>query len=605
VSSDRAAMPGSAAGERPLGVDWLIGLRVLLSVLSLIVILGDRPGMPWGDVLLDPPILVLLACFPLSGVYWLLAGRVGPGLVRTQVIIDLGLVSLVIYLTGGVESKLMFLYFGPILAASTLLSFGASLISASVCTISMSVITLVHVLASRYQSPLPLVSSGWLPVYTETTLGPQLVLLGGQAVSFYLVAALSGTLATRLEEARTFSRGVLEKIHEGVLTITADGRVSSLNQRARTLLGLTGEAPVTGRSWTEVCPPELREKLASVLDRLLPGRHARSLSETGAGHGHSALSSLAFEVVLPSGDKGTTVPVQVATFPVTDSRGRLQSIILVLIDLSERRRMEEALRQAERLEALNQAAAGIAHEIRNPIASIRASAQELMSSPDSDAGRRFNDRLLQVMVTESDRLNRIVSDFLGYARLRQASPAPCELAQVLDDVVLLLGKQARPDHTVSFGCPPGLRVEADREQLVQAFLNLGLNALDAMSTGGALRFEAVLAAEPTATGRQSEARTSTGARRCVVVSVTDEGCGISAEQRQQMFEPFFTTKARGTGMGLPIVKRIVESHGGRITVRSPAPGSSPGGSAPGTVFRVELPLEHVEPATEAPARAAQ
>jgi signal transduction histidine kinase len=247
--------------------------------------------------------------------------------------------------------------------------------------------------------------------------------------------------------------------------------------------------------------------------------------------------------------------------------------------------MEEALRQAERLEALNQAAAGIAHEIRNPIASIRASAQELQSTFDDEDARRFNDRLLQVMVTESDRLNRIVTDFLDYARLREASLSPCDLAQVLDDVVLLLGRQAGEMHAVTFECSPDVEVEADREQLMQVFLNLGLNGLEAMGTGGSLQFEASVSLGPAGDER-------------AVISVRDQGGGIAPEAARQMFEPFFTTKARGTGMGLPIVKRIVESHGGRITVESG--GQEEDG---GTVFRVELPLEQAENGAAPPAPA--
>jgi two-component system sensor histidine kinase PilS (NtrC family) len=299
----------------------------------------------------------------------------------------------------------------------------------------------------------------------------------------------------------------------------------------------------------------------------------------------------------------------VVTSPLTDERGRLRGANVIFIDLSERRRMEAALRQAERLEALHQAAAGIAHEIRNPIASIRASAQELLAEAQSGAptppptqrgrvggeagaaaaaaagpkpsGRPLlRERLLRVLLLESDRLNSIVTDFLAYARIRPPASETFPLSEVLERVALLLEKQASPRHHITVQCPGDLQVEADREQLVQVFLNLGLNALEAMTDGGTVTFQAQRQPGPGVAGSW------------VVVSVSDEGPGIAAERTERIFEPFFTTKAQGTGMGLPVVRRIVEAHGGWLTVTNrpgPQAGADPSSPVTGAVFRVELP----------------
>jgi two-component system sensor histidine kinase PilS (NtrC family) len=186
-----------------------------------------------------------------------------------------------------------------------------------------------------------------------------------------------------------------------------------------------------------------------------------------------------------------------------------------------------------------------------------------------------------VLLLESDRLNGIVTDFLAYARLRPPAFEAFPLAEVLERVAVLLEKQASPRHHIQRQCPEDLLVEADREQLVQVFLNLGLNALEAMPAGGTVTFRA----ESRGADSAAESR--------VVASVSDEGPGVAPERRERIFEPFFTTKEQGTGMGLAIVKRIVEAHGGQVTASgrpTPQAGADPSAAATGAVFRVELPL---------------
>jgi len=583
---------------------WLITLRFLLVALSLAIIVTRQAGRPLAALLSDPAAVLLLGCLPLNLLYWVLRHR-GPaadGWVRVQTIVDLGVVSVLIYLTGGVASDLRFLYFAPLLSASALFGLAGGVLYASAATISVALMTLAHFFAFRYHLVLPLVLADWRPIFTQTTLRPQLLMLFGQAVSFYLVAALSGTLAARLRQVRILNEEILEHLVEGVLTIDRDARVVFLNRRGRELLRVPAGATVTGRPWQEVCPQHLTEPLDRALGRLLglappggprPGR-------PGADRPPPAFGRFDFETELTPGGRQTPVPVQVASAPLADDRGRLRGVTVIFVDLSERKRMESALRQAERLEALNQAAAGIAHEIRNPIASIRASAQELLEQQDSKrsatpqttgAGKPVGSttsstpdpRLLRLLMLESGRLNQIVSDFITYARLRSPAPATFPLAEVLERVVTLLEKQAQDHHQITCDCPPDLVVEADREQLVQVFLNLGLNGLEAMPEGGRLRFA-------------GERRTGPGGQSRVVVSVSDEGPGVDPARRQRIFEPFFTTKAQGTGMGLPVVKRIVEAHGGWVTVGGSSGTGERGG---GALFQVELP-QHPGGTGEAP-----
>jgi len=601
----------------PLG--WLVGGRFLLIGVSLAITLthlthqvGRRPG----TLLADPPTVVLLAALPLNLLYWLLGQRLGSSRrwLRLQVALDLVLVSLLIYLTGGVASNLRFLYFAPLLAASTLFGLAGGLLCASAATISVSVLTLLHYFAFRQNFLLPLVSPLWSPTFTFGALEPQLLLLAGQAVSFYLVAVLSGTLAARLRQVRILNQEILEHLSEGIMTIDREGRVAFLNQRARELLHLPLGEHYLGRPWEEVSPEHLRPPLREALERIRlccrPQRSGVTPPAPGSSTGSPAPSrppgtgtspppsirrdGVSFEVQLTPLGAEAPLPVEVSCSPLSDDRGRLRGVTVVLGDLSERRRMESALRQAERLQALQQAAAGIAHEIRNPIASIRASAQELLNRWEGPGAESLRERLLRVLMMESDRLNNIVTDFLTYARLRPPAVSTFPLRQVLERVVTLLEKQAGPHHRIVWRCPEDLLVRADQEQLVQVFLNLGLNGLEAMPEGGALRFVA-------------EECPDAGGEARVVVWVADEGPGIDPQTADRIFEPFFTTKAQGTGMGLALVRRILEAQGGRVTLLSAGEGSTaqtppadlPAGPAgTGAVFRVELPgLSRAEPHT--------
>ncbi|UPU38255.1 ATP-binding protein [Geomonas paludis] len=228
-------------------------------------------------------------------------------------------------------------------------------------------------------------------------------------------------------------------------------------------------------------------------------------------------------------------------------------------------RIEEQLRRAERLSALGELSAILAHEIRNPLASIRGTAEILMEQ-GVPAERRGE--FLEILVKESDRLNRVVEDFLRMARPEPADKRECDINEELANMVTLLSAQASScgvSLDLSRGSLP--RLVADPEKLRQAFLNIMLNAIQASPEGGTVRV---------ATSCNLEAGV-------VEIRFTDQGGGIAADAVAHIFEPFFTTKGSGTGLGLPITKKIVEGHGGSVTVAS-EPGR-------GATFKVLLPVK--------------
>jgi two-component system sensor histidine kinase PilS (NtrC family) len=247
-----------------------------------------------------------------------------------------------------------------------------------------------------------------------------------------------------------------------------------------------------------------------------------------------------------------------------DAGGEKRGVIAVFTDLTEVVEMRERVRKADRLAAVGELAAGIAHELRNPLASISGSIEVLAGELELGGEDR---RLMDLITRESDRLDRIISDFLEYARLRPPSRASVAIDTVLEEVLVLLRNNAPKSEGVDIrlarrGNLPEVR--ADDEQMRQVFMNLGVNSCEAMRGGGTLE----IVAEPVGGD-------------WVRVAFRDTGPGIDPELVGRLFEPFFTTKEGGTGLGLALANRIVEAHGGRIEYRARARG--------GAEFMIMLP----------------
>jgi signal transduction histidine kinase len=242
----------------------------------------------------------------------------------------------------------------------------------------------------------------------------------------------------------------------------------------------------------------------------------------------------------------------------------------------ENSRLYERIKERDRLAALGEMAAGLAHEIRNPLGAIKGAAQYLAVEP-GQPGADF----LQIIVEEVNRLNHVVSQFLDYARPYRGQMAPVDLCDLARRTAQLVDvPERKPPVEIALELDESLPpVPADAQLLKQVFLNLALNAIEAMPTGGKLTLRA---------RRLYDGEASRIDGPGVGVEVSDTGEGISQRDLKSIFIPFFTTKERGTGLGLAICQRIVESHGGQILVRSR--------KGLGTTFVVALPLDAREPA---------
>ncbi len=360
-----------------------------------------------------------------------------------------------------------------------------------------------------------------------------------------------------LSDLKSYTDNIFDSLTSGIVTLDLEGRVVTLNAAAEFLTGCS-LAEVRGRFCTEALAhtPEVGELLM----------------ETVASRVGVALVS----ATLTRRDT-TSVPVEITTAPLKGGDGKDLGVVAVLRDLTAVRQLEEQLRRSERLAAIGTLAAGLAHEIKNPLTSLLIFSQQL--------GRRFQDegflqRFTSVVPRELERINTIVEGLLQLARPTRLSLKPVRLPDLLERVLELYANQieAKQITVVREYAGALLPIEADAEHLYRALVNLVVNALDAMGKGGRLTLRAGWSDDADPFPAPQRWRLN----RRLKLEIEDTGRGIPSSEAANIFNPFFTTKPGGTGLGLAIAHKIIEDHGGTISVRS-----SPGR---GTTFSVLLPL---------------
>lgn len=368
-------------------------------------------------------------------------------------------------------------------------------------------------------------------------------------------------LSAALQEHQAYYEDLLSSLQDGVIILDPAGRVVSLNQAAEELTGFSG-SQVAGRPIGEVFPP--------------PSPLSRLVAKT-ADQGRSYAD---FDAALTRADGGRLTVSAVASL-VSNPHGESRGVVLVLRDLSRVRELEEQVRRSDRLAALGVLAAGVAHEVRNPLVGVRAAAQLMEREATFPPGLR---EFTGIIIREVDRLNRLVGDLLAFAGHRALRIRPCNVNQVVEEALRLedTGLQAGGVTVVRRYDPEVPAVAGDSERLLQVFLNLIRNGVEAMAGG---------AGELQVRTRFERVAPQCGGRAAAVVEIGDRGAGIPPEIKGHLFNPFFTTKDGGTGLGLPISLRIVEEHGGAIEVQSEV--------GQGSTFRVLLPIAGDEEGTRA------
>jgi two-component system sensor histidine kinase HydH len=372
-------------------------------------------------------------------------------------------------------------------------------------------------------------------------MGAILVVLGTGALYFIFIVQNYYLVDRSLAQMKSYTENVVESMADGLISIDNEKKIVTLNRKAREILGAT-EEELKGRIIYEVLGQDVERILQSARQKV-------TIREQEMG--------------LPQ-QSGKEIPMSLSATPLKDEMGREMGLVFLLRDLREIRSLQEKVRRSERLSSLGRLAAGVAHEIRNPLSSIRGFAQYFMhrfQSQEEEQG------YASVMVKEVDRLNRVITELLDYARPKDPRREPHSLENIMDHSLKLLEPElVRRKVDIEREFEPSLPdVLTDRDQISQAFLNLLLNSLESMDGGGKIRICL----------KKGRIRPS------VEVSIADTGRGIASEDLGKVFEPFFSTKNRGTGLGLAIVHQIVESHGGDIEVESQ--------QGMGTTFRITLP----------------
>lgn len=467
------------------------------------------------------------------------------GFIYSQLVTDLLVVTAVVHVTGGGASQFAALYIVVFTAAALLLPPGRTFFVSS-----LGIVLYV------------------LDALTLLNEGPDLTLVL-RLVVFSVVAVGTGYISARLKQAgqgreklaaelatvRLREKDILANIRSGIITVDADGDLLFANQPAGALLGLDLET-FQNRPVIEALRASA-PVLADVVERSL-----REGSPTVRAEGTTTV-------------RGSEVPFGVT---ITTASGEGQptgrTVTAIFQDISDQKRLELLNLRAQRLEAVAELSASLAHEIKNPLASIRSAVEQLSARPNATADERT---LGNLIVRESDRLSRLLSEFLDFSRVRATRRDRVAIAPVVQGAAALAAEhpERAADSRVEVIVGPGLlEVLGDEDLLHRIVFNLSLNAVQSTRPGTVVRITAASASsEQLPSGVDFEG----GA---IAIQVADEGPGIPSAVQDRLFEPFTTTKAGGTGLGLAITHRAVAAHGGIVLVDS---------NERGTRFTVLLP----------------
>jgi two-component system sensor histidine kinase PilS (NtrC family) len=484
-----------------------------------------------------------------------------------QIVMDHLFIIGLIYFTGGKESFFPITYIFSIIGSSFIFYKRGAFFSASFSTLLYGLLLVLQLY--HWINPL-----GQPSFYDASQIFYSLILY---MATFYIVAFLSSTLSEELKKKKreliqkqvdynqleTFNRNIIQSLDSGLLTIDLSGKIIFLNRTAEKILNRNEE------ELKNVSIYDLFPKISEVIDEV-----KKKASDPFSDYQR-------YQTLLTNYD-GRNIYLGFSISPLTDPDGSFIGHTLIFQDITKFKEMEEQMKRFDKMAAVGLLAAGMAHEIRNPLASLSGSIQMLKSELPLDHQQQ---KLMEIILRESERLNALITDFLLFAQPPQTNKRSWEIRKVIEETIDLF------IHSPSFH--EGIRIHRpstrenfqamiDPDQMKQVFWNLLTNAAQAMFNGGEIRVHL---------GKQNGISWETRlpfpiqkkGKEWVKISITDSGKGITGQEKEKIFEPFFTTKENGTGLGLSIVHKIIENHNGVIKVESEL--------GKGSTFTIFLPID--------------
>jgi two-component system sensor histidine kinase PilS (NtrC family) len=549
-------------------IKWLMSLRLMLATFSLgtAALVQISAGKTYLDsYLLSLYLLIgIVYCLSLGYAYILRQIVKLDTFAFIQLFLDVLLISGLVKVTGGAASDFILFYYLSIIAAGIILYRKGSIILASAASILYFLI-----IGLEYYDIVNTVSAG-----KSQDVAPLLFSVIMRITAFYLVAFLSGFLSEQVRQSRaalrlkesdyhrleTLHKNIIESINSGLLTIDREMNITFFNRAAEVLTGYAF-SEVQGRMIGEVFPGLLQA--------------AAGADANGSG---DEVPRARFEISFRRND-GRQVYLGFSKSTLKDGDREQQGEVYAFQDVTRLKEMEEQVKIMDRLAAVGRLASGMAHEIRNPLASMSGSIQILGQSLQLDDD---NKRLMDIVLKETNRLDQLLSDFVLFTHPDQRKKKQIELNTVIMDTIELF--LSNPDHnmiTVMTDLNGSILLEADPHQIKQVLWNLFVNAHQAMSQGGNLTITSKKVAASDLTELRQKLPVGAEVPCWVQLTVADTGCGIEVSDVDKVFDPFFTTKPRGSGLGLAIVYSIIESYKGQVSLKSQQDR--------GTTFTILLP----------------
>lgn len=467
--------------------------------------------------------------------------------VRVQFVIDALLITWLVWKTGDLSSPYITLFTILIAISSIFFNPRGTLLFAALCVLLFTTLS--------FSTVFDLVDSYGL----EQTPSKIIQILAFHIVAFLVVGLLAARLSDRHESGqklretektlvnlRVLHERIVESIRSGLITTDLEGKIYTFNLAAEEITGYTAEK-MRGQN-IAVLLGDIKEAISLSLEAVKKSEQPTRFES---------------DILTP---EGFAIHIGYGISPLFAEDGETTGLIVTFQDLTEIRSMEESVRRKDRLAAVGRVAAGLAHEIRNPLGAMRGAIQVMQAQTPPESAQAS---LMEIILRESDRLNKIITNFLTYARPRVNNFSEIDLREAINDTFTLLkhSPEIKESHQLECELPAiPVLLSADPTQLKQIFWNLSRNAIQAMPNGGTLTLQ--LNQIP---------------HNRVQIVFTDTGVGMPPEQVEQLFEPFSNSTTGGTGLGLSIVYQIVRDHNGTINVRSL--------EGEGTTITVEFPTD--------------